>query len=81
MDRIRIRGGQPLTGKIRIGGAKNAALPLLVASLLRDETLTLSHLPHLADIQTLVNLLPENGVEVELSADGDGREVAEGRVM
>ena len=81
MDRIRIRGGQPLTGKIRIGGAKNAALPLMVASLLTGETLTLSNLPHLADIQTLAHLLQQHGVAVELSADGDGREVAEGRVM
>ncbi len=57
MDQIRIRGGRPLEGSIRIGGAKNAALPLMAASLLSDETLTLTNLPFLADITTLVQLL------------------------
>ena len=49
MDRIRIRGGVPLDGVIEIGGAKNAALPLMVASLLTAETLTLDNVPELAD--------------------------------
>src|SRR3546814_14661135 len=57
MDRIRIRGGKRLDGRITVGGAKNAALPLMAASLLTDETLTLSRLPHLADITTLANVL------------------------
>ncbi|MCK4869323.1 MAG: UDP-N-acetylglucosamine 1-carboxyvinyltransferase, partial [Alphaproteobacteria bacterium] len=56
MDQIRIRGGRPLKGSIRISGAKNAALPLITASLLTDETLTLTNLPFLADITTLVQL-------------------------
>ncbi len=64
MDRIRIRGGTPLKGTIRISGAKNAALPLMTASLLTDETLTLSRLPELADIKTLSNLLGQHGVEI-----------------
>jgi UDP-N-acetylglucosamine 1-carboxyvinyltransferase len=66
MDKIRIRGGRPLTGAIRISGAKNAALPLMTASLLTDETLTLANLPHLADIATLATLLAQHGVGVEM---------------
>jgi UDP-N-acetylglucosamine 1-carboxyvinyltransferase len=66
MDKIRIRGGKPLKGTIPIGGAKNAALPLMAASLLTDETLTLVNIPHLADISTLANLLGTLGVEIAL---------------
>src|SRR3954462_12845219 len=66
MDKIRIRGGKTLHGSIPIGGAKNAALPLMTASLLTDETLTLSNLPHLADITTLANLLVQLGVELHM---------------
>jgi len=69
MDRIRIHGGNPLKGVIQIGGAKNAALPLMAACLLTDETLTLTNLPHLADISTMAHLLAELGVEI--SMDGD----------
>ena len=50
MDRIRIVGGNPLSGTIPISGAKNAALPLMIASLLTDDTLTLENVPHLADV-------------------------------
>ena len=53
MPRIRVVGGQRLAGQISISGAKNAALPLMAASLLTDETLTLENLPRLADIATL----------------------------
>ena len=78
MDRIRIRGGTRLKGEIPVGGAKNAALPLMAASLLTDETLTLGNLPHVADITTMANLLAQLGVEVHLNgqaANGgqDGR--------
>ncbi len=66
MDKIRIRGGRTLRGSIPIGGAKNAALPLMVASLLTDQTLTLVNIPHLADITTLANLLGTLGVEIAL---------------
>ena len=69
MDRIRIRGGNPLLGTISIGGAKNAALPLLAASLLTSQKLTLSNLPHLVDITTMVHLLAELGVAI--SMDGN----------
>jgi UDP-N-acetylglucosamine 1-carboxyvinyltransferase len=64
MDRIRIRGGKPLDGTIAVGGAKNAALPLMAASLLTDETLTLTNLPRLVDIATLCTLLEQHGVGV-----------------
>src|SRR5580704_899531 len=67
MDQIRIRGGKPLQGKIHISGAKNAALPLMAASLLTDETLTLSNVPHLADITTMANLLGQHGVGLGLN--------------
>ncbi|MBL8832396.1 MAG: UDP-N-acetylglucosamine 1-carboxyvinyltransferase [Rhodospirillales bacterium] len=66
MDKIRIRGGRPLRGTIPVGGAKNAALPLMAASLLTDQTLTLVNIPHLADITTLANLLGTLGVEIAL---------------
>ena len=66
MDKIRIRGGVPLTGNILIGGAKNAALPLMTASLLTDQPLTLHNVPHLADIVTLANLLGRLGVIITL---------------
>jgi UDP-N-acetylglucosamine 1-carboxyvinyltransferase len=67
MDKIRIHGGNKLKGSIQIGGAKNAALPLLAASLLSDQTLTLTNLPHLVDITTLANLLGQLGVEIEMN--------------
>ena len=67
MDRIRIRGGHRLEGEIRISGAKNAALPLMAASLLTDETLRLANLPHLMDITTLANLLVQHGVEIHMN--------------
>src|SRR6201994_3293356 len=65
MDRIRIRGGRPLSGEIRVGGAKNAALPLMVASMLTDDRLTLTNVPRLADIQTMTLLLQQHGIAVD----------------
>jgi UDP-N-acetylglucosamine 1-carboxyvinyltransferase len=67
MDRIRIRGGRPLEGRISIGGAKNAALPLMTASLLTEDTLVLANLPRLADITTLSHLLVQHGVSVTMA--------------
>ena len=69
MDRIRITGGIPLEGDIPISGAKNAALPLMAASLLTDDPLQLSNLPHLMDISTLANLLTSLGVEITMEGD------------
>jgi UDP-N-acetylglucosamine 1-carboxyvinyltransferase len=70
MDRICIRGGIPLEGTIPIGGAKNAALPLMAASLLTPDTLTLRNVPALADVATMANLLVQHGVSVERGGDG-----------
>ena len=67
MDRIRIIGGVPLKGTIAIGGAKNAALTLMPACLLTEDTLTLSNLPHLVDITTMANLLAQHGVSMALN--------------
>jgi len=67
MDSIRIKGGQPLNGKIHISGAKNASLPLLAASLLTEETLSLGNVPHLVDIVTMSNLLGQLGVDIGLN--------------
>ena len=73
MDSIRIRGGNTLKGTIRIGGAKNAALPLMAAALLSDEPLNLSNLPHLADVSTMAHLLAELGCELSMNGhDPDG---------
>jgi UDP-N-acetylglucosamine 1-carboxyvinyltransferase len=70
MDRIRIKGGIPLEGVIPIGGAKNAALPLMVAALLTPDTLTLKNVPALADIATMANLLVQHGVAVARGGEG-----------
>lgn len=68
MDRIRITGGATLNGRIPISGAKNAALPLLIASLLTDDRLTLKNVPNLADVNLLVRILRNHGVD--LAVDG-----------
>ncbi|HEY2070737.1 MAG TPA: UDP-N-acetylglucosamine 1-carboxyvinyltransferase [Rhizomicrobium sp.] len=65
MDRIRIKGGSRLAGEIPISGAKNAALPLIAAGLLTDETLTLTNVPALADIKSMTDLLGMLGVAAE----------------
>jgi UDP-N-acetylglucosamine 1-carboxyvinyltransferase len=64
MDRILIRGGVPLSGTITIGGAKNAALPLMAASLLSADPLMLDNLPDLADVRTMTTLLAQHGVAI-----------------
>jgi UDP-N-acetylglucosamine 1-carboxyvinyltransferase len=66
MDKLIIQGGAPLAGEIRVSGAKNAALPLMCAALLTREQLTLSNVPHLRDVSTLLRLLSQLGVEVSL---------------
>ncbi|MCW5730039.1 MAG: UDP-N-acetylglucosamine 1-carboxyvinyltransferase [Alphaproteobacteria bacterium] len=72
MDRIRIIGGVPLKGAIQISGAKNAALPLMAASLLTDRPLLLSNVPDLADIATMRHLLAQHGVESHMTAEAAG---------
>ncbi len=68
MDRFLIRGGYPLHGAIRIGGAKNAALPLLAAGLLTSERLQLTNVPRIDDIATMTELLRRHGLAVEEAA-------------
>lgn len=65
MDRIRVRGGRPLRGRIPIGGAKNAALPLMAAALLTPEELVLTNAPALEDVRTMGKLLAQHGLTVE----------------
>ncbi|MCO6389803.1 UDP-N-acetylglucosamine 1-carboxyvinyltransferase [Aliihoeflea aestuarii] len=67
MDRIRIVGGNELRGTIPISGAKNAALPLMIASLLTDETLMLHNVPHLADVEQLIRILGNHGVDYSVN--------------
>ena len=66
MDYFQIRGGAPLQGRIPISGAKNAALPILAATLLTDKVSTLSNVPHLNDITTMVELLGALGADVAI---------------
>jgi UDP-N-acetylglucosamine 1-carboxyvinyltransferase len=70
MDKLIIRGGAPLRGQVEAGGAKNAALPAMVASLLTEESIRLHRVPQLGDVRTIVGLLNHLGVSVE----GRGRE-------
>ncbi|MDC7786345.1 UDP-N-acetylglucosamine 1-carboxyvinyltransferase [Rhodoplanes sp. TEM] len=74
MDRIRIVGGRPLIGRIPISGAKNATLPLMIASLLTDEPLVLENVPRLADVALLQRILGNHGVDVMVGGKrpGDG---------
>ncbi len=72
MDQIVIQGGNRLSGEIRISGAKNAALPLMAASLLSAEPLTLTNLPRLADISTMSKLLEQHGVAITEAAGESG---------
>src|SRR5580700_1230634 len=70
MDKLVVRGGIPLRGTIRIGGAKNAALPAMAACLLTSEPVTLENVPDVRDIQTTRRLLEAMGCE---SDGGEGR--------
>jgi len=66
MDKLVIEGGVPLAGEIGVSGAKNAALPILTAALLTTEPLTVSNVPHLRDVTTMLNLLAQMGVVVSM---------------
>src|SRR5262249_21690862 len=73
VDRLRIVGGQRLNGVIRISGAKNAALPLMIASLLTPGTLTLENVPDLADVSMLLRILGHHGVDYSVAGRRPGR--------
>jgi UDP-N-acetylglucosamine 1-carboxyvinyltransferase len=78
MDKLLVRGGGPLSGDVRISGAKNAALPIMVASLLSEEPLYVGNIPHLQDITTTMELLGRMGVrlivheKMAIEADASG---------
>ena len=57
MDKLRIVGGRPLSGRVAIGGSKNAALPVLAATLLTEERVAISNLPQVRDVRTMLRVL------------------------
>ncbi len=81
MDKLLIHGGIPLQGEIRISGAKNAALPIIVSTLLADEPVTICNVPHLHDITTTMELLGRMGVQItineKMSVEVDSRTIRE----
>jgi UDP-N-acetylglucosamine 1-carboxyvinyltransferase len=79
LDRIAVTGGHRLEGSLAISGAKNAALPLMCAGMLTAYTLTLSNLPHLADIKTLKALIEGHGATTNI--DDEGKNLGEGQVI
>ena len=72
MDRIKITGGERLNGEIPVSGAKNACLPLMIASLLTDETLSLANVPQLADVTMLARILGNHGVDLQVDGKRAG---------
>lgn len=81
MDKIRINGGQRLNGAIPISGAKNAALPLMIASLLTDETLTLANVPRLSDVSALSRILSNHGVDRSIAGKRVGQSAETGQTI
>ncbi|MGB6427959.1 MAG: UDP-N-acetylglucosamine 1-carboxyvinyltransferase [Methyloceanibacter sp.] len=81
MDRIRIIGGERLAGTIPISGAKNAALPLMIASLLTRETLTLKNVPRLADVSLLGRILGNHGVDITVVGKKAGQATSDGQTF
>jgi UDP-N-acetylglucosamine 1-carboxyvinyltransferase len=67
VDKLRITGGRPLEGEVRVSGAKNAALPIMCAALLTSKPMTITNVPRLRDVSTMARLLAEMGVAVERS--------------
>ena len=81
MDRINIIGGRPLNGVIPISGAKNAALPLMIASLLTGETLELGNVPRLADVDALLRILGNHGVDHMVAGKRPGQTTETGQTI
>ena len=81
MDRIRIVGGSKLNGTIPISGAKNAALPLMIAGLLTDETLILDNVPRLADVAALQRILGNHGVDITVGGKRPGETADTGQTL
>jgi len=66
MDKLIIKGGGPLSGELRISGAKNAALPILAGALLSEHPVVIGNMPHLHDITTTMSLLGQMGVQLSV---------------
>jgi len=81
MDSIKVVGGAELNGVIPISGAKNAALPLMIASLLTDETLTLSNVPRLRDVAQLMQILSNHGVDYSVNGKRSGQDDLAGQTL
>jgi UDP-N-acetylglucosamine 1-carboxyvinyltransferase len=81
MDRIRIVGGQRLSGAIPISGAKNATLPLMIASMLTEDTLVLDNVPNLADVGLLQRILGNHGVDIMIAGKRQGENGDNGRTV
>jgi UDP-N-acetylglucosamine 1-carboxyvinyltransferase len=81
MDSIRVIGGSRLEGTIPISGAKNAALPLMIASLLSAETLTLENVPQLADVVQLGRILGNHGVDLTIAGKRSGHRAVDGQTF
>ena len=81
MDRIRIEGGRKLHGTIPISGAKNATLPLMIASLLTDQTLILDNVPRLADVNILQRILGNHGVDIMVGGKRPGETQYDGQTL
>jgi len=81
MDRVRIVGGQRLNGTIPISGAKNATLPLMIASLLTEDTLILDNAPRLADVELLQRILGNHGVDIMIAGKRPGEDTNNGRTL
>jgi UDP-N-acetylglucosamine 1-carboxyvinyltransferase len=81
MDRIRITGGRKLNGIIPISGAKNAALPLMIAGLLSEETLILDNVPRLADVAQLQRILGNHGVDIMSAGKRTGDREYQGQTL
>jgi UDP-N-acetylglucosamine 1-carboxyvinyltransferase len=81
MDRIRIMGGRRLNGTIPISGAKNAALPLMIASLLTDDMVTLENVPRLSDVSNLSRILSNHGVDRTVPGKRIGQTVETGQTL
>ena len=81
MDRIRIAGGSKLNGTIPISGAKNAALPLMIAGLLTEETLILDNVPRLADVAQLQRILGNHGVDIMSAGKRPGDREYQGQTL
>jgi UDP-N-acetylglucosamine 1-carboxyvinyltransferase len=78
VDKLRITGGRPLEGEVRVSGAKNAALPIMCAALLTSQPLRLANVPRLMDVSTMARLLGQMGVEVQCDEQGmvlQGKEI------